>query len=130
MPKKDPRKKIMKLIKEGKVTFRDGIDAQRANEVLKPISPEERKAAFENPQFDYVSVGHFWKAWTPAQKRKSERGGNDGGFFVHWAAKHIGCGEISIYLKDGQICADTERMGKDFALKALKVLFDGIKITE
>lgn len=52
---------------------------------------------------------------------KHER--NNGGFLLEWGAKAKGFGEISLVIqKDGKIKCDSEYMGRDFVLAALKEL--------
>ena len=68
------------------------------------------------PDFTVVkaTVESFWG--------KNER--NDGGMVVSWQTVSAGFGELTVYMKDGQLRAETECMSKQFCKEVLNKLFD------
>lgn len=81
------------------------------------LTDKECKAAIDAPKFVYCRVTEMWGPW------KRGKNGNDGGFLVSWGAEKVGFGELSICMKKGNLCVDTEAMGPEFARRALWYLF-------
>lgn len=107
--------KIIKLIKKGKVKFAGDVGLYQPSK-----SAAEHKEKMENPQFVKVVVDKVWPKWG----RKGRRG-NNGGFYVHWAAKGVGFGEITFYMGfDGKLHCRSECMGRKFVKQALATLVD------
>lgn len=95
---------------------------------------EERKKAKENPEFVYVNIDHVW-----TKTRSTEEGATgemlEGGFVLAWGAKGLGFGQLEFRqfgpdVKNLKIECRTERMGEDFAKKALAFFIDSIKVVE
>lgn len=54
-----------------------------------------------------------------------------GGLTVAWSTVSAGFGELNIYTdKDGQLCAATEGMDKDFCKAVLAKLIDSLKVDD
>lgn len=80
------------------------------------MTPDERKAARENPEFVYTEL----QAW-------SKHEGNDGGFLIQWGAKGIGFGEIAFVKEGDKIKCYTECMSKEFVKKTVLQFLDKVE---
>lgn len=94
-------------------------------------SPEERRAALENPEFVYVNINHvFTRSSEPKTGEMLE-----GGFVLDWGAKKIGFGQIRFWQKGKdvrklRIECESECMGTEFVRKALLHFAKTAKILE
>ncbi len=76
----------------------------------------ETKEHHKNPEFTYATI----------EKRED----TDYLFTLQWGAKEIGFGELDFYYKEGQLCCDTEMMGKEFIKKALCAMIDNCNLID
>lgn len=106
----------LEAIKKGNIKVSDKL-AQYLE--IHPIIPDA--------PFEFLDVRvHFWGKFSKVIK--GEEFGNDGGIGIDWTSKVSGTGRIDLYEKhDGTLEIDTQAMGKEFALKALKVILDQAK---
>lgn len=79
------------------------------------MTPEELKAARENPEFVYTEL----KTW-------EKHSHNDGGFLLQWGAKGVGFGEFAFVKEDDRVICYTECMSKEFIKKTVLNFLDNV----
>lgn len=105
--KQPDKKKLEKAVK--------GMEAKAKELGWSPAtSPEESRAAIDEPVFVSVKLEEAWGPWKRGKK------GNQGGFILAWQAEKVGFGQITFCLKDGVAVCSTECMPKVFVRRALE----------
>ncbi len=108
----EERQKIIDALKAGRVKWSPA--GQKYFERAGVIS--------NNPDFTVVDaiITGFWGPWEK----------NQGGMEISWGTVSAGFGTLVLYIKDGKLHADTERMGKDFCKEVLAKLVDDMEVDE
>ena len=113
--KKEAAKKIIDLVKKGKVRWNGDISLYQPSQ-----SREEHDKKMADPKFTDVKVDRSWARW-----RGKKKDGNNGGFVVTWGAKGVGFGEITFIVdKKDKLHCHSECMGRNFVRKALAAMVD------
>lgn len=60
----------------------------------------------------------FWGPYSLL--RDGEQVGNDGGMVIRWQKPNCGFGEVTFFMKDGQLHCDTESMTRRFVMQVLE----------
>jgi len=79
------------------------------------MTPEELKAARENPEFVYTEL----QTW-------DKHPHNDGGFLLQWGAKGVGFGEFGFVKEGDKVVCYTECMSKEFIKKTVLHFLDNV----
>lgn len=98
---------------------------------VKCPTPEEVKAALDNPEFRWVQISRVWKGKVDEANDEVF----EGGFTLEWGVKHLGWGTIEFTQKtvNGKavhIECRSEKMGADFVRKALEHFAKTVKIAD
>lgn len=81
----------------------------------KKVDKKRIDKAMDNPEFRYSTFN-------------TSDGKN--ALIIEWQAKNIGFGNFTFYYDEGQMCCDSEYMGRDFVKAALCAMVDNCKFTE
>ena len=112
--KKEAVKKIVDLVKKGKVRWAGDISLYQPSR-----SREEHEKKMADPKFTDVKLEDSWVRWGKGKR------GNNGGFNLTWGAQGIGFGEITFFLdRKNKLHCRSECMGRDFVKKALAAMVD------